>query len=186
MLIQDDRYDVSAYSQSKLNASGIPRSSTPYEERGLGKIGYTFRDAARWSREFSAYVYNEHFRSPRKCRCRKRIFLQPHPHHQQPVRFRWRPSEHDILLEDVVCLWRRLPHGRSLVRQRTLHYQQENGFNHLFHSQRQCAAGLLSGFYNVGDGFVIARFQPLRKLTISAGGRLESTHMKSSPVHRMP
>ena len=177
MWIQDDRYDVSAYSQSKLNASGIPRSFTPYEERGMGKIGYTFADAGRWSREFSAYAYAEHFRSPRNVDVESASsFSLTHSTSSQFISGGG--------LQNTTSIWKTLLVYGGDYRTEDLWSGKE-----LFTTIKKTAVTTFSipngnvppGSYNVGDAFVIARFQPVRKLTISAGGRLESTHLKSSP-----
>jgi outer membrane receptor protein involved in Fe transport len=63
--IGDDREDVESYSQSKLNASGIPRIFGPYERRHLFKLDYRGERLAPFSSQLDAYAYQQRYSSAR-------------------------------------------------------------------------------------------------------------------------
>ena len=176
-LIEDNRYDVAAYSQSKLNASGIPRSNTPYEERGVGRLSYDLLNAGSWSRELTAYAYAEHFRSPRDVDVETNsAFNLTHTTSSQFVSGGG--------LQNTTSVWKTLLVYGGDYRSEDLWSGKE-----LFTTIKKTGVDTMTvphgnvppGSYNVFDAFVLSRWQPVRKLMISLGGRIESTHMKSSP-----
>jgi hemoglobin/transferrin/lactoferrin receptor protein len=57
------RLDVENYTQSKINASGIPRLFTPLEGRSLLQAEYEAKDFGGWISELKAYTYLQDFES---------------------------------------------------------------------------------------------------------------------------
>jgi outer membrane receptor protein involved in Fe transport len=175
--IENRRDDVRAYSQSKLNASGIPRSVVPYEERGIGKASFDARDLGRWSTELRLYSYFEHFRSPRDVDVEStKAFNLTHTVSSQAVFGGGAQNISGFSKSALV-------YG--------LDYRSEDLFSEKLLFTTTKSSGQVSttvpsgnvppGSYSVFDAFALNRWQPIRKLTLSLAGRIESIHLKSNP-----
>lgn len=176
--IESDRNDVVSYSQSKLNASGIPRSNTPYEFRGIGRAVYEVADSGKWSQDLKLYSYFEHFRSPRNTNVESATALNlTHAISSQAV--------FGGGAQNILALGKRaaLTYGAD--------YRSEDIWAKklLFTTSKATNATAISvpngnvppGSYNVFDAFVLNRLQ-LNRLTLSFAGRIESIHLKSNPL----
>lgn len=63
--IQNERDDVDAYVQSKLNANGVPRVFNPLERRGILKLEDALTDLGAWSSELKFYGYYQYYSQSR-------------------------------------------------------------------------------------------------------------------------
>ncbi len=174
--IENRRDDVVSYSQSKLNPSGVPRNTNPYEERGIGRIAYEAPDLGRWSHDLRLYTYFEHFRSPRDTVVESATaFAKTHSVTSQSVAGGG--------IQNETSVWKSiLVYGGD--------YRAEDLFSmkQLYTTAKTTGAVTMTipngnvppGSYNVFDAFFLSRWQ-FGKLTVSAGGRAESTHLQSYP-----
>jgi outer membrane receptor protein involved in Fe transport len=175
--IENRRDDVVSYAQSKLNASGIPRSNVPYEERGIGRAAYDVTDSGRWSNSLRLYSYFEHFRSPRDTDVESaKVFNLTRAVSSQAV------------------FGGGVQNTASLGKHAALTYggdfRSEDIWSEklLFTTTKATGATAISvpngnvppGSYSVFDGFILNRWQ-IHRLTTSLGGRIESIHLKSRP-----
>jgi hemoglobin/transferrin/lactoferrin receptor protein len=175
--IENRRDDVLYYTQSKLNASGIPRSVDPYEERGMGQIAYDITDLGAWSHELHFYSYFQHYRSPRDTTVESATALNlTHAVTSQEVAGGG--------MQNTTSVWKSaLVYGGD--------YRTEDLFSRkeLFTTVKSTDAMRFSipfgnvppGNYNVFDAFAIDRFHLSRRLIVTAGGRIESTTLISHP-----
>jgi len=174
--IEDRRDDVVSYAQSKLNASGVPRNTDPYEEREIGRIVYDAPDLGSWSRDLHLYTYFEHYRSPRDTVVESATaFAKTHAVTSQSV------AGGGVQNEASIWKWV-LVYGGD--------YRAEDLFSmkQLYTTYKTGGPVTVTipngnvppGNYNVFDAFFLARRQ-FGKLTVSAGGRVESTHLHSYP-----
>jgi outer membrane receptor protein involved in Fe transport len=175
--IESIRQDVVSYSQSKLNASGIPRSNTPYEERGIGQAAYTITDAGKLSNELRLYTYFQHFRSPRNTDVESATtFSLTHTVSSQAV--------FGGGAQNSFALGRR---GSLTI---GVDDRSEDIWSNKLLFTTTKATGAVStsipngsvppGSYTVFDAFAINRWQ-VRKLTVTFAGRIDTIHLKSSP-----
>ena len=63
--IHDRRFDVETYSQSKLNASGIPRIFGPFEQRGIGRVDYNSDRRHAAMQQLHVYAYDAYYTQAR-------------------------------------------------------------------------------------------------------------------------
>jgi outer membrane receptor protein involved in Fe transport len=176
--IESVRNDVVSYSQSKLNPSGIPRSNTPYEERGIGRADYDITGSGKWSNDFHLYSYFEHFRSPRNTDVESATaFNLTHSVSSQAVFGGGAQNTVALRKNDA------LTYG--------VDYRSEDLWSEklLFTTTKGTGAMAISvpngnvppGTYGVFDAFILSRLQLRQRLTVSLGGRIESIHLKSDP-----
>jgi outer membrane receptor protein involved in Fe transport len=176
--IESRRNDVVSYAQSKMNPSGVPRSNVPYEQRGVARVAYNVTDAGKWSRDLGLYAYFEHFRSPRNTDVESsKAFALTHAISSQAVFGGGAQNTVSIGKNDA------LVYGAD--------YRSEDIWAKklLYTTIKSTGATVLSvphgnvppGSYDVFDAFVLNRWQH-KSLTLSGGARIESIHLKSSPL----
>jgi len=176
--IESYRDDVVSYTSSKLNASGVPRNNTPYEDRGIGKAAYEITDTNKWSHDLRLYSYFEHFRSPRDTDVESATtFSLTHAPSSQAVFGGGGQNSTSI--------------GRNGALTYGADFRAESIWSEklLLTTTKATGATVYSvpngnvppGTYNVFDAFVIGRWQ-IRRLAVSLGGRIESIHLQSYPV----
>lgn len=175
--IETYRDDVVSYSQSKLNPSGVPRSNTPYEDRGIGRFVYDIRDIGKWSRDASLYAYFEHFRTARDTNVESATaFSLTHATTSQAVFGGGGQNTASI--------------GKNGSLVYGADYRTEDLWSNkiLITTRKATGAATYSvpngnvppGIYNVFDAFGITRWQ-VHKLILSFAGRIDSIHLQSYP-----
>jgi outer membrane receptor protein involved in Fe transport len=175
--IESYRSDVVSYSQSKLNASGVPRSNTPYEERGIGSAAYELNELGKWSSNLRFSSYFEHFRSARDTTVESAsAFNRTHAISSQAV------------FGGGVQNTASIGTGGALIFGGD--YRSEDIWSKKMLVTTPKSSGVASvstpngnvppGTYTVFDAFALGRWQ-LHRVTVSAGGRFESIRLNSDP-----
>jgi outer membrane receptor protein involved in Fe transport len=169
---------IEYYVQSKLNANGIPRVFNPYERRGIYKAEYQADRLGFLSDELKAYTYFQHYSQIRERRT------------ETGTTFTNSPTDQDqhiygggVQNSVTVAGKHRITFG--------IDYRAEDLKSTVTQYALTKATGITvvstptgktpDGTYDVFDSFLLTELNPSEKLTISAAGRVEQTHLKSNP-----
>lgn len=175
--IFNSRDDIGYYASSKTNSSGIPRTVQPYERRGIYRFDYEINNLGFLSDSLKAYAYYQHYGQQRVTNTETTTTLTSKDVTQ----------DQDIFgggLQNTMAL-----QGHSLTYGGD--YRSEDLRSTPMQSVLTKATGVVAsstpsgntpdGSYRVLDAFAIAQLNPLRDLTITVGGRIEQTQLKSRP-----
>ena len=175
--LEDRRFDVETYSQSKLNASGIPRIFGPFEQRGLLKFYYQRDHLGKWSNGLNAYGYYEYYDSLRNTLVEtSSLFNLTKTSTGQKVAGGGVENTNLIRRHRVV-------YGADYRR-------EELGTDkNLFTTTKSTGAvsatipngNVPNGDYDVADAFALTELRPVQRLTVTLGTRLESAVLQSYP-----
>ena len=176
--LHDKRFDIQTYAQSKLNADGIPRVYTPFEQRGILKFSYRLEELGKWSSGLNAYAYYQYFDSQRNTTVQADPLLNvTKSYTSQAVSGGGAQNSHLLRKHRVI-------YG--------VDYRQEglNSNKKLFATTESTGSVALSvpngnvpnGDYHVLDAFALAELHPVQGLTLLGGVRLDSAMLHSFPL----
>jgi outer membrane receptor protein involved in Fe transport len=180
--VQDRRGDVQYYSSSMLNANGTPRNLDSYELRGIAKLDYTIDKFLHRTNGLHLYFYNQYYDQARAT-----ITIAPNTlaWTSQSTVVATSPQEiygggaQDTIRHGPIQIVfggdRRAESLRSNKTSFTL--TRATGTT----VQSTPLGNVPPGTYHVTDGYVVANIQAISRLSISLGGRFESSHIHSSP-----
>ena len=175
--IQNRRIDVATYSQSKLNASGIPRIFGPFEQRGIAKVDYVRASSGRWSDELRLYSYTQFYGAARDQTVESAsAFARTRTDTGQNV---WGGGvQNASRWKQVKLIYGSDYRAESLTAERRLYTTSKpTGAVNVTVPN----GNVPPGDYNVFDVFGIAQIQPMRRLSASVGVRYETTRLISYP-----
>jgi hemoglobin/transferrin/lactoferrin receptor protein len=175
--IHDRRFDVETYTQSKLNASGVPRIFGPFEARGIGRVDYVMPRPQGPIKETRLYGYHQYYDSARDNTVETAsLFNRTRTDTRQRVTGAGGQAMSTIGSH-------RLVYGldfraEDLLAARTLHATAK-------------ASGLVTttipngnvppGSYQVFDAFALFQTELTSRLSWSAGSRFETSKLHSEP-----
>jgi hemoglobin/transferrin/lactoferrin receptor protein len=175
--IHDRRFDVATYTQSKMNASGIPRIVGPFEQRGLLRLSHEVDHLGRLSSGLNSYLYYQYYDAIRDTTVETTTLLN-RTRQNTGQRMYGGGVQNSNLISKL-----RLVYGFD--------YRAEdlNSDKALFATTKTTGSVLTSipngnippGGYNVTDGFALATLRPTARLTLSLGARFESAVLESHP-----
>ncbi|HUB81916.1 MAG TPA: TonB-dependent receptor [Bryobacteraceae bacterium] len=175
--IHERRFDIDTYTQSELNADGVPRIYGPFEQRGVLKLDYDFNDLSRWSRDLKLYSYYQYYDSARNttvdsAATRNRTV----GYTDQSI---WGGGvQNTFFLGDNHITMGADYRTESLGTTKDLFTTTFATGNVVLTNPN---GNVPNGDYNVGDAFAIASFHPCARLNITAGARFDTTHLISYP-----
>jgi len=175
--IHDRRFDVETYSQSKLNASGIPRIFGPFEQRGIGRVDYNSDRRHAAMQQLHVYAYDAYYTQARDQTVESApAFNRTHTDTGQKML--GAGAQATAMVGKTRVVYGADARTEDLSSDRTLVTTTK-------------ATGLATttvpngnvppGTYSVVDGFGMLRFSPTPRLAWSAGLRLESAKLHSEP-----
>jgi outer membrane receptor protein involved in Fe transport len=176
--IENYRDDVVAYGSSKLNASGIPRNNTPYEDRGIGHAVYDLTDLGKWSHDLKLYSYFQHFRSPRDTDVESATtFSLTHAVSSQAVFGGGAQNSTSIGKFGALTYGGDYRTESIWAKKRLFTTTKATGVD----VESTPNGNVPPGTYSVFDGFVLNRWQ-IHRLALTLGGRIESINLHSYPL----
>jgi len=175
--IHERRFDVNTYTQSKLNADGVPRIFGPFEQRGILKLGYDFNNLSRWSHDLKLYSYYQYYDAARTTTVDSASTSNKTVGYtDQSI---WGGGvQNTLFVGDNHITFGGDYRTESLGTTKNLFTTTFATGNVVLTNPN---GNVPNGDYNVGDAFAIASFRPWSRLNITAGGRFDTTHLISYP-----
>lgn len=180
--IQDRRGDIAYYASSDLNANGTPRNFNAFEIRGLAKVDYSIDNFLHHGNGLNLYLYKEYYNQGRDT-----ITVSPNTQAWTAQSTTFATTPQDIYgggLQDTIRLnLFRIIFGadrraEDLTSNKTLFTLARATGSTV---QSTPLGNVPPGTYHVTDGYILATATPLPRLSVSIGGRIESSHIHSDP-----
>jgi outer membrane receptor protein involved in Fe transport len=176
--LHDRRFDIETYAQSRLNADGIPRVYTPFEQRGVLKFSYQLDQLGKWSSGLAAYAYYQYFDTQRNTTVQSDPLLNvTKSYTSQGISGGGVQNSHLVRTHRIIygVDYRR----EDLASNKRLYATSETTG---IVTTSIPSGNVPAGNYDVTDAFLLAEFHPVHRLTFSAGTRLDSALLQSFPV----
>jgi hemoglobin/transferrin/lactoferrin receptor protein len=175
--VHNRRFDIGTYTQSKLNASGIPRIVGPFEQRGIVRADYIVERPSAALSQIRVYAYDQYYTSARDTTVETATLLN-----------RTRVDTDQQMVG--VGTQATMSHGRTrLIYGGDLRTEDLSANRTLFATTK--SSGIVAssvpngnvppGTYSVADAFVLAQVAVSSRLSWSLGGRAETSKLHSEP-----
>lgn len=175
--VQDRRSHIGTYTQSKLNPSGIPRITSPFEDRGIARIDYQSERASSAIQGIHVYGYHQYYASARDTTVEtSTVFNRTRTDTKQGVTGVGGQAAAVLgphrLVFGVDARSEDLDSGRML-------YTRSKAAG--TETSRIPNGSVPPGTYSVADAFALLKVAVTPRLSWSAGGRFETAKLHSNP-----
>ena len=180
--IQDRRGDVGYYASSLLNANETPRNYNSFELRGLAKVNYSVDKFLSHDNGLNLYLYTQYYDQNRYT-----ITVSPNTSAWTTQYTTLTTSPQNIYGGGLQDSLRHGPVKVAFGVDRRAEDLASNKTMFTFTRATDTTAQSIPlgnvppGTYHVTDGYAIATLTPTSRLSITVGGRIESTHIHSDP-----